>query len=132
MAKIYVYSTLTAGQEYTGWIKGAGNLPKRKHSVRINGGANLYSKRLITPLGVVTEISKEDLSFLRAHKVFQKHEKNGFLRIETQKREVEVVVADMEHRDASAPDTPEDFVNKSLDDGHMMKVNVREQKSTSG
>jgi hypothetical protein len=128
MGKIYVYSTLTAGQEYTGWVKGAGDLPQRKHSVRIEGGANCYSKRLITPLGVVTEISEEDLAFLRAHKIFRKHEKNGFVKVEAKRREVEAVVATMEHRDTSAPDTPEDFVDQKLDDGHTMKVNVRGRK----
>ncbi|MDR1367725.1 MAG: hypothetical protein LBJ76_03285 [Candidatus Accumulibacter sp.] len=110
MGKYYVYSTLTAGGEYTGWIEGAGGLPKRAHSVKIAGGANLYNKNLITPLGVVTEISEEDEAFLRGNKIFQIHEKNGFVRIDSKKRDIEAAVADMERRDASAPDVPQDYV----------------------
>jgi hypothetical protein len=130
MSKVYVYSTLTAGQEYTGWIKGAGDLPRRAHSVKIDGGANLYNKRLITPLGVVTEISENDAAFLRQNKIFQTHEKRGFVKIDAKKRDVEAVVADMEHRDQSAPDTPQDFVDQKLDEGHAMKVNVRGRKKS--
>jgi hypothetical protein len=125
MGKLYVFSTLTAAQEYTGWIKGAGDLPRKKHSVTINGGANLYSKSLITPKGTVTEIDEEDLAFLRTNKVFLAHEKNGYIKVESRRRDVEAAVSDMEHRDESAPDTPDDFVDQKIDTGHVMKVNVR-------
>ena len=35
---------------------------------------------------------------------------------------MEAAVADMEHRDTSAPDTPQDFVDQKTKDGHTMKV----------
>lgn len=112
MSKIYVYSTLSNDQEYTQYAKGsevANNLtPPVESVIRIAGKANITNKNLITPLGAMTEVSDEELAILRQNYVFQQHEKNGFIKVESRKYSKEQVVdgsatADMNGRDSSAP-----------------------------
>ncbi|MCL1860942.1 MAG: hypothetical protein FWG52_05335, partial [Proteobacteria bacterium] len=99
MSDVYVYSTLTADQEYCEWINSQieGNPPTMGHSIIIKGGANLvtgelgwdgYHPNLYTPSGVVTRISKDDAEFLKRNPIFQIHEKKGFVRID--KKEIPV------------------------------------------
>lgn len=105
----YVYSTLTAGQNYTAYTKGGGDLPVVQKVVTINGGTNLPDKNLITPRGVVTEVSTEDLEFLLDQPAFIQHVENGFITFDTAKKDVEVAVSDLQGRDGSAPLVPEDI-----------------------
>lgn len=65
MAKNYVYSTLANDQSYTNWIPGGGNMPVESHSVFIKGGTGVANDRLITPLGVMTEVTDHDIDELR-------------------------------------------------------------------
>jgi hypothetical protein len=126
----YVVSTLTAPQEYTGWERGASRLPSKKKTVRINGGANLANRHLVTPEGgIVTRLQEGDAAFLKSHKIFLLHEKNGFVKILNQ-----LVLPpdggkeslDMAKRDQSSPDTPADFIEADTPDGKV-KVNKRAQ-----
>lgn len=114
MSKLYVVSTLTATQVYAGWDSGPNNLPKIKRQVTVKGGANLPDKHLITPQGVYTEITDEEEAFLRNHPVFKVHEKNGFVKIESRKGEVEKSVSDMVGRDQSAPLVPQDYEGEEV------------------
>lgn len=97
MSKVYVYSTLSSDQDY-GTKAGV---------VRIKGGANVSNKHLLTPRGVVTEITEEQLDALQQHAVFQAHAKNGFLTVSLSERKVDQMVRDMEKADKSAQETPE-------------------------
>lgn len=96
MSKVYVYSTLSSDQDY-GTKAGV---------VRIKGGANVSNKHLLTPRGVVTEITEEQLDALQQHAVFKAHAKNGFLTVSLSERKVDQMVQDMEQRDGSAQETP--------------------------
>ncbi|MDR1349678.1 MAG: hypothetical protein LBJ59_02645 [Zoogloeaceae bacterium] len=129
MGKIYVYSTLSNDQDYAGWATGGNDLKKIQRSVLIRGKANLPDKHLITPLGVVTEITPEEEAFLRANKIFQLHEKNGFIRVDSKKVDVEKAVVDMERREPSAPDAPQDFVDAPTTDVVGLKRNTRSKKT---
>jgi hypothetical protein len=132
MGKLYVYSTLSAAQEYAGWTKGANDLPRIRKTVRINGGANLTDKHLVTPAGAVTEISEADEAFLRENKIFLLHEKNGFVRVDRREAAVEKAVATLAARDISAPDRPDDFVElprESAGGVTGVKANKRTRKS---
>lgn len=100
--KVYVYSTLTSDQDYG---TAAGN-------VRINGGANVSDKHLITPKGVVTEITEAQLDALQRHAVFAAHARNGFLTVSLKERKVDHMVKDMAGPDASAQETPETMSKK--------------------
>lgn len=109
MAKIYVFSTLANDQLYTNWTKGGGDIPIKGHSVHINGGTGVANNRLITPLGVSTEITEYDLEELKKNPSFLDHEKNGFVVVKNKKAEAEKVAADMNLKDDSAPMTSSDY-----------------------
>lgn len=106
----YVYSTLTCDNEYTSWVD-AGSRKIVQKSVLIKGGNGVVDKStLITPVGVVTEVSEAELEFLKTIPAFQEHEKNGFITFEVGKRqEPEKMAAKMKRHDKSAPKTESDF-----------------------
>jgi len=108
---VYVYSTLTSAMVYTFYRKldGVGNVVE--HEVRIEGGANLADKNVITPRGVMTAISEDDAALLKDHPVYKMHNANGFVTIEDRKYDIERVVSDLTSKDASAPIVPQDFLD---------------------
>ena len=109
-----VYSTLTANQEYTQWKNNPSNdIRVKGNSVLINGGSNLANKVLVTPRGVATIVSDEELAFLRENKVFQRHVERGYITVQegTDRPEVEKGASDLVGRDESSPLVPEDFEN---------------------
>jgi len=105
----YVFSTLTTDVVYTGWVKGNSDLPVLEKQVLIKGGSNVADKRLFTPLGIMTEVSEEELEVLENDQVFQLHKQNGFIKVEKKKADPERVAGDMKTKDQSAPLTPNDF-----------------------
>lgn len=108
----YVYSTATCDTAYGIWVKGGNDLPIRTRAIVIKGGAGVASKNLITPRGVVTEVSDEDLAQLEKDEAFQRHVERGFIRIERAKSDPEKVAADMTGRDDASPLVPQDFAEK--------------------
>lgn len=111
MAKIFIYSTLTQSNEYSVWVKGGADLKQRAQKVIIKGGANIANKHLVTPRGVVTEVTEDELALLEGNKVFQRHKQRGFIVVDraTKAADVEKVVPDMVGRDMSAPLVPQDY-----------------------
>ncbi len=106
----FIYSTLTSSQRYVKWSDApAGGTPREERAILINGGANVANKNIITPQGVVTEVSDSDLALLKENKLFKTHLDNGFITIQEKETSVEKVVSNMESRDESAPLTPQDF-----------------------
>lgn len=111
MAKEYfVFSTLSAGVTYTHYEKSGGDLPIPTKRIPIKGGAGIADKNLITPLGVMTRVTEEEMGYLLKNDLFTLHQKNGFITVRESPQDVEKVVAeDMKTRDKSAPIVPEDF-----------------------
>lgn len=103
MAKIFIYSTLTADQIYTSWKASANGVPQATSKILVKGGANLMTKHMVTPRGVVTEVTPEELAELRQNEVFKLHQANGFIQVSEAKTDVEKAVSDMVGRDQSAP-----------------------------
>ena len=96
-----------------GWYDhGNSDLPVPTNKVLIKGGANIADKNLITPRGVVTKVNDAEMTLLQENPIFQLHKKNGFVSIQEKHTEIEVVVADMQGRDNSAPLVEEDFTDK--------------------
>lgn len=121
----YVYSTLTADNEYADWVKtGDREQQMVKRSVLIKGGHGVMNKNFITPLGVVTEVTDEELEFLLTCDAFKLHMKNDFIKVDKKKQETEKVAADMKRRDQSSPIVPSDYAP-----GGMM--DVKEPKTGS-
>lgn len=109
MAKdIYVYSTLSSSQRYTAY-DGNKDLPRAQKSVLIKGGANVADKHFQTPRGVVTQITEEQLAFLKKDPMFQRHVERGFITYDEKRVDVEKVASNMEGRDTSSPLEPGDF-----------------------
>jgi hypothetical protein len=111
----FVYSTLTCDQRYTLWVKGGADLPVEAGFVLVKGGSNVADGRLITPIGVRTEISDEEYALLLDSEVFKLHVDNGFVTVEEKKVDPEVVAADLNTRDASAPITDADAEAQAAD-----------------
>lgn len=107
--KIYIYSTLAADMNYTNYQQGGADMPVELPAVHIKGGAGVANDRFITPSGaVITEITEQQLEYLRANLVFQMHEENGFIQVSEELVDGEKAAGDMD-RDSSAPITPGDL-----------------------
>lgn len=108
MAKVFIYSTLTSDQLYTNYGRSVNGVPQPLSQILIKGGANLMTKSLVTPMGVVTEVTDADLVELKKNEVFKLHMQNGFITVQDMKKDIEVVVSEMDGKDQSAPITPDD------------------------
>lgn len=97
---MYIYSTLSADVNYT--------IGDRKFAVA--GKANVANRNIITPRGMVTKATAEEVAELKKNRIFALHLKNGFLTIEDRQHDVEKVASSMEARDKSAPDTENDLM----------------------
>lgn len=104
----YVYSTLSTDQEYRGYREG-GDVKTVKWSVTVKGGANIASKNLITPKGVLTIVSEEELALLNENAQFNRHKERGYIVIEKREEKAEKVAKNMKKKDESAPLTHSDF-----------------------
>lgn len=107
--RLYVYSTLASDVAYTNHEQGGADLPVALPPVFIKGGAGVANDRLVTPRGVVTEVSEEQGAYLQANPVFQLHQKNGYVMIDSASVDPDKMAADMTGRDNSAP-----MVNQDL------------------
>lgn len=142
MNNYYVYSTLSSDNIYTSYHKQevsvvAGkeprvtNAPLIESQITIKGGANVAPagiRRLETPLGVVTEVTEDELELLESNEVFQTHKKNGFISIRKKKVNPEVAVADMQTRDDSSPLTEADMAKAEPDEKEKVKPTGRFDK----
>ena len=107
----YVYSTLTADQQYTLYPKDLDfkKIPKPERTFFIAGGANVINKNLITPRGAATLVSADDLKVLETIQAFRDHKKDGFITVDTAKADADLVAKNMTARDKSAQLEEKDF-----------------------
>lgn len=116
----YVYSTATCGTNFVEYAPAQKHDPHSKviRRVVIAGGHGVASKNLITPQGVVTKVSEDELDFLLRNESFNQMVSAGFITYEKSKKvEPEKKVESMEKSDNSAPLKPSDFTKgKSADD----------------
>lgn len=122
MAK-YIFSTLATDMRYTGWKDGGADLPSIEHSVFVKGGAGVANNRIITPLGVMTEVSDDDYEWLVASKnyVFERHVENGFIIVQDKSADADNVAADMQRGDPSKPLTDDDYTNEAVKPANAKK-----------
>ena len=104
----HIYSTLSADVSYTKYDLSSKDLPRAERAVLIKGGTGISNKNLVTPLGVHTQVTNDELEFLKSDEVFLMHMQNGYIKIGKAKVEPEIVAADMVTRDNSAPVVPQD------------------------
>lgn len=107
-----IFSTMTGAVTYTDWKLSPGGLSIAGKQVTIKGGANVADRKtIITPRGIGTQVSDEDLAFLENDTLFKFHKKGGFITIDSvgDIRDADIAAADMEGRDDSAPDVEQDY-----------------------
>lgn len=112
----YVFSTASSDTDYCFYSKN-GDLNVLKNKIRIKGGANIAQpgiQEILTPKGVCTQITDEELSSLREHTQFKEHVRNGFLTISEVKAKVEKVIKDLKPKDRSAPIVEENLLKNEL------------------
>jgi hypothetical protein len=112
-----LFSTMTGAVTYTDWKTSPGGLSIAGASVTINGGANVaHRKTIITPRGVGTQVTDDELAFLETDPTFKMHKLNGFITIDSVKdiRDADLAASDMEGRDDSAPDVEQDYTAEGL------------------
>jgi hypothetical protein len=112
-----LFSTMTGAVTYTDWKTSPGGLSIAGASVTINGGANVaHRKTIITPRGVGTPVTDDELAFLETDPTFKMHKLNGFITIDSVKdiRDADLAASDMEGRDDSAPDVEQDYLAEGL------------------
>ena len=114
MTKFYICSTLTNDQHYTNYKASNGGPAVAVEAVTIKGGSNRADMRLITPRGVVTEVTDEQMEILNRNHVFKAHVTSGHIVVnKTSVAPEKTVDAHMEAKDGSAPYTPESLAAKS-------------------
>lgn len=108
-----VFSTMTAAVTYTQWKQSPGGLSIAGAQVTIKGGANVADRRtILTPRGIGTQVTDDELEFLKQDPTFLMHEKNGFITVDSVAdiRDADLAASNMEGRDDSAPDVEQDFL----------------------
>lgn len=74
---MYIVSHESASVEFPKWVKTKTGVDANG-SIIINGGAGVINKKTMeTPKGVITEITKEDLEFLKTQSLFNEKVANG-------------------------------------------------------
>ena len=106
----FIVSKLSSGVDYAFYAKGPNGKPVPQGVISINGGAGVANKKtLVTPLGVVTPVTADELKKLRTNPAFKEHEAGGHLKVlEKDPRDADKAAADMA-RDQSGQMTPEDY-----------------------
>jgi hypothetical protein len=112
----YVFSTLTASNEYALWEprkEGQRSGPHvKKKSVTILGGSNVINKQFVTPRGVLTHVTPEDMKLLENNRTFKQHYERGFLVVAEKRGEPNEVAKSMTKKDKSAQLEPADYKHK--------------------
>lgn len=108
---VFVFSTLANDQNYTHYTTGP-DLPIEVSKTFIRGGTGVADNRLITPIGVMTEIPESDYELLKTNPEFKAHVERGYITVREGKADAEMVASDMNTQDESSPLTPADFENK--------------------
>ena len=114
----YVYSTLACSNDYCVYrevpeeFQNVGRIHNILHKITIKGGTGVINKHLVTPQGVVTQISDEDMEYLLKDEVFNVHVKNGFITYQKHEEKVDKVVKDLKKKDKSAQMTSGDQKEK--------------------
>lgn len=106
-----ILSTLTEAQKVVVTKKAPNGSLVIVKSILIKGGANKVDRKtLVTPQGVVTELTDEDFELLKSTPFYERMEKRGHIRpVETKDAAEDTKKAGMEKQDGSAQKTEADF-----------------------
>ena len=133
-AKIFIYSKLANDQIFHEYGPGGGNVQVTKRVIVIRGGAGVANqKTLVTPVGMQTEVTEDELAFLETDYWFNEWIRTGYLSVQKRRfaPSVEKVARDMVDADKSAQDTEKHYADgdgihtpKLLKDGENIEMPV--------
>lgn len=107
----YITSRMAGGVDYAFYAQGPNGIHIVKDIISIEGGADVINKRnLITPDGVVTEVSSDKLEKLKTHSLFKQHIKDGFIKICDSEKSANNSGRELA-QDSSKQLTPKDYRN---------------------
>lgn len=132
----YIYSTITNGTFYCKYKESQhGNVaimetwPNGKPmKVEIHGGHGMSNKHFLTPKGVCTQVTDDELEMLMNNDAFKRHMDAGFITVDKKKVNPEKKAANMEEKDASAPLTPADYVKGDGENTYKMKNPLKDKQ----
>lgn len=122
----YVFSTLTCDNRYTFYSSGGADIKVPERGILIKGGTGVMNDRLITPMGVATEVTEEELKALQEHPIFKDHMADGYIYVQAKKADPEKVASDMKTQDGSAPITPSSYKRKKEGDPEALTVTTNQ------
>ena len=83
--KAYVFSTLACDQRYISYVTSPGGMATEERSVFVKGGTGVANDRIITPIGVMTEIDESEIALLEENPVWKIHASGGYVQIQKSK-----------------------------------------------
>lgn len=106
-----ILSTLTSPQDVVLTKKTDNGALVIVKTITLKGGANVIDRHtLVTPQGVITELTDADFDLLKQTAFYKRMESRGFLRpVEAKETAEDTQKAGMEKKDNSAQKTEEDF-----------------------
>ncbi len=111
---MYIVSYESASVEFPRWVR-TPNGVDASSAVLIKGGANVINKKtMATPTGVITEISKEDLEFLKTQSLFNEKVKNGSYEIVEGEKKAKERAKVRKEKDKGAQLTAKDFEDSGM------------------
>lgn len=124
-----ILSTLTAPQDVVLTKKTDNGALVAVKTITLKGGANVIDRHtLVTPQGVITELSDADFEMLKKTAFYKRMESRGFIRpVEAKEAAEDTKKAGMEEKDKSAQKTEEDFP-----DEETKPVNSKGRKKRNG
>jgi hypothetical protein len=105
----FIASTLACDNRYALFSDNPSGARQTLKSVLIRGGAGVASQPhalangVLTPHGIVTSVTDEELELLQSNVHFQGHLSGGFLKIMKSEVKPEKAAADMNKKDESRP-----------------------------
>ena len=124
----FITSRVSASNDYVLEWTSANGMKKAKRTFHVNGGADVINKKtLLTPSGVITEISDDELEALKKNDpLFCFHLNNNTLVIRGTEKEAEKAKTELE-KDKSSQLTPEDYENGN-EKKEMFKKNAKKPR----
>lgn len=132
----FIISTLSNSNSFPVYKNVEGSpVSQYEKMITIRGGSNITDPRtLITPEGVVTEVSDEDLALLEKNVSFNDFVKGGFLKVKkhTVANVQKEVKKDMNPKDGSAQPTEKDWTDRGRKAPKTVKEADEEDDDDSG
>lgn len=115
MKQQFIVSTATNDNHFPIYgDRAPGRAPTVKGSITIKGKAGLPNKHLLTPRGVVTSVTSEELAELEKHKIYLRMRDNGwFTVVNADPRDADKIAADQAEGDGSKQLTKAELAKKS-------------------